>query len=84
LRIGNTVGAALSNRRVLGASEAGLTARAGAILLVLAVAFVMWPEVVAIPAGLLAAWVGIAFLIRAWKLRRTALDTGDVQDDDTL
>jgi cardiolipin synthase len=83
LRIGNTVGAALTNRRVLGASEAGLTARVGAILLGLAVAFVIWPEVVAVPAGLLAAWIGIAFLVRAWKLRKT-LDEGDAHDDDAL
>jgi cardiolipin synthase len=80
LRIGNTMGAALTSRRVLGASESGLMGRLGAILLVLAVAFVLWPEVVALPIGLLAAWVGIAFLVRAWRLR-SATEPGEPQDD---
>jgi cardiolipin synthase len=80
LRIGNTVGAALTNRRVLGPSESGLMGRMGAILLALAVAFVLWPEVVAVPIGLLAAWVGIAFLVRAWKLRNV-IEPGEPQDD---
>jgi cardiolipin synthase len=64
------VSAALTNRRVLGPSEAGVMGKAGLILAVLAAVFVLWPDIVAIPIGLLAGWVGITFLIRAWKLRR--------------
>jgi cardiolipin synthase len=70
LRIGNTVSAALTNRRVLGPSESGVMGKVGLILVVLAAAFVFWPEVVAVPVGLLAGWVGLTFLIRAWKLRK--------------
>ena len=72
LRIGNTVSAALTNRRVLGASEAGVMAKFGAALLVLAVLGLLWPIVIAIPAAALGAWVGISLLVRAWKLRRAA------------
>jgi cardiolipin synthase len=72
LRIGNTVSAALTNRRVLGASEAGVMAKFGAALLVLAVLGLLWPIVIAIPAAALGAWIGISLLVRAWKLRRAA------------
>ena len=69
LRIGNTVTAALTNRRVLGASEAGMMAKFGLVLLVLAVLGVAWPEAIAVPFGILAGWVGIALLVRARRLR---------------
>jgi cardiolipin synthase A/B len=70
LRIGNTVSAALTHRRVLGVSEAGVMTKFGAALLVLAALGLLWPIVIVIPAAALAAWVGIALLVRAWKLRR--------------
>jgi cardiolipin synthase len=72
LRIGNTVSAALTNRRVLGASETGLMEKFGASLLALAALGLLWPIVIAVPAAALTAWVGIALLVRAWKLRRRA------------
>jgi cardiolipin synthase len=70
LRIGNTVGAALTSRRVLGASEAGIMLKAGLVLTLLAVVLALWPLLVAVPMGLLSAWIGLAFLLRAWRLRR--------------
>jgi len=69
LRIGNTVSAALTNRRVLGTSEAGVMAKFGAILLGLAALGVLWPLTIAVPAAIVAGWVGASLLIRAWKLR---------------
>ena len=84
LRIGNTVGAALTNRRVLGPSEAGLMAKAGAALVVLAVLGVVWPEAVAVPVGIVAGWIGVALMLRAWKLRRKPRTGGgpDVKRDE--
>ncbi|HTS52989.1 MAG TPA: phospholipase D-like domain-containing protein, partial [Burkholderiales bacterium] len=70
LRIGNTVSAALTNRRVLGPAEAGVMAKMGIVLLVLAVLGVIWPEAVAIPVGLIAGWIGLALLVKARRLRR--------------
>jgi cardiolipin synthase len=70
LRIGNTVGAALTNRRILGPAEAGVMAKMGIVLLVLAVLGVIWPEAVAVPVGLIAAWIGVALLVKARRLRR--------------
>jgi cardiolipin synthase len=76
LRIGNTVSAALTNRRVLGASEAGVMAKFGAALLGVALLGLLWPLAVAVPLAILATWVGMSFLVRAWKLRRrVAADT---------
>ena len=70
LRIGHTVGAALTNRRILGPAEAGVTAKIGFILLVLAVLGVMWPEAVAVPVGVIAGWIGLSLLVKAYRLRR--------------
>jgi len=78
LRIGNTVGAALTNRRILGPAEAGVMAKMGLLLLVLAALGVMWPEVVAVPVGVVAGWIGLSLLIKAHRLRRV----GSEQNDD--
>jgi len=70
LRLGNTVSAALTNRRVLGTSEAGIAAKFGLLLSALAVIGVLFPYAVAVPLGLIAGWSGLTLLVRAWKLRR--------------
>jgi cardiolipin synthase len=69
LRLGNTVGAALTNRRILGPAESGVMLKAGVLLMVLGVLGVMWPEVVAIPVGIVAGWIGLSLLVKAWRLR---------------
>jgi cardiolipin synthase len=70
LRIGNTVSAALTNRRVLGASESGVMAKFGAVLLALAAVGLLWPMVVAAPLAVLGTWIGVSLLVRGWRLRR--------------
>ena len=70
LRIGNTVSAALTNRRVLGASESGVMAKFGAAFVGLAALGLVWPMAVAVPLAFLGAWIGISLLARAAKLRR--------------
>jgi len=69
LRIGNSVSAALTNRRVLGPAEAGVMAKAGALLAALATAGFIWPVFVAVPFGIIAGWIGLALLARAFRLR---------------
>jgi cardiolipin synthase len=68
LRIGNTVGAAIADRRVLGPAEAILMAGVGLVLLALALLAVVWPLVVALPVVLVALWAGISLLLRARAL----------------
>jgi cardiolipin synthase len=69
LRLGNTVSAALTNRRTLGPAEAGVMAKMGLALLVLAVLGVIWPEFVAVPVGVISGWIGLSLLVKARRLR---------------
>ena len=69
LRIGNSVSAALTDRRVLGPAEAGVMAKVGAVLVALAVAGLVWPVILTVPFGILAGWIGVALLARASRLR---------------
>ncbi len=71
LRLGNAVGAAVTNRRVLDPLEARLMAGAGALLLALAALFAAFPRLLAYPLAAVAAWFGFALLLRGYKLRRT-------------
>ncbi len=65
LRLGHTVGAAITNRRVLGRTEGGIMAVAGSVLLGLTAVGIVWPVVLAAPIALLAGWIGIALIVRA-------------------
>ena len=68
--VGSALSAALTNRRPLGAAEAGLLVKMAILALVLAVLTALWPRVVAWPLGFVAAWFGIAWLVKAAILRR--------------
>lgn len=70
LRIANTVGAALTDRRVLGDTSTGPLFGGTALLAVLAIVAVLWPAVIAWPIALLAAWFALNLGIHAWRLRR--------------
>lgn len=70
LRIGHTMKAALGTQRILAPAEARLVALLGIALLAAAAAAVRWPLVVALPAAVVIGWVGVAFLARAYELRR--------------
>jgi hypothetical protein len=43
---------------------------AGILLTVVAIVAVLWPRLLTIPIAVLAAWVGLASLLRAWRLAR--------------
>jgi cardiolipin synthase A/B len=70
LRIGNTVGAAMGNRRVLGPAEAGIMVLVAAVMLVLIIVGVLWPLVIVLPLAALGVWVALSLLVRAHLLRR--------------
>ncbi len=69
VRIGNTVGAAITNRRTLEPAESRMMFGAGALLLLLTAAAFFWPLVVEVPAVVLGGWVALSLLLRAWRLR---------------
>ena len=68
LRVGNTVGAAITSRRALGPAEVGGMFTAAVLLLVLAVVGTLWPRTVAIPAIVFTSWVAIALLLRVYRV----------------
>lgn len=68
IRLGNTVTAAVTDHRVLAPTESGVVAAAGAVLLLAAAVFVLWPLVLAIPVAALTAWLGGALALRAIRL----------------
>ncbi len=74
LRVGNTVGAAISNQRLLGHSQARMVTLAGLALLLLVGLTAFFPRWLTIPGLLLGTWVGLALLVRGiglfWKRRR--------------
>src|SRR5579859_5835871 len=70
LRIANTVGAALTDRRVLGDTATGPLLIGTLVLAVLAAVAIFWPAVIGWPLGIVAAWFALNFGIRAWRLRR--------------
>ena len=72
LRLGNSVSAAITNRRVLGPAEAGMIAKMGLVLLALATVAVLWPLAVALPLAVSGAWIALALLAKAWRLRRAS------------
>ena len=73
LRIANTMGAALSERRVLGDTETGSLVSTSLLLGLLAVVAVLWPAVIGWPVAALAAWFAVNTGIRAWRLRQRRL-----------
>jgi cardiolipin synthase A/B len=70
VRIGNAIGAVFTNRRSLGPIEARIAFTTGALLCALAIVFALFPQVLAYPLVVIAAWGGIALVYRAYRLHR--------------
>jgi cardiolipin synthase len=74
LGIGSAVGAAITNRRVLGPAEARVMASAGLLLLVVSAVAMKWPRVVSIPLSVVLGWVALSLFFRAATLRLQGRD----------
>ncbi|MDF2458100.1 MAG: cardiolipin synthetase, partial [Nitrospira sp.] len=72
LRIGNAVGAAFTNRRVLEPVEGRIMVTTGAALLTSAMLFGLFPRLLAYPLVLIFAWIAAALLYRGYRLHRKA------------
>ena len=70
LRIGNTVSAAMGNRRVHGPAEAGIMVLVAVVLLVVITLGILWPLSVVLPLSVLGLWIAISLLMRAYFLQR--------------
>jgi cardiolipin synthase len=69
-RFGNTMGAALTATRHLGAGEAWILTAGGLLLLAVAGVAALWPAVVAYPSAAIALWLGLSLAGAAWRARR--------------
>ena len=81
IRIGNAVGAAFTNRRVLEPVESRIMITVGMILVALAILFVLFPRVLVYPLALIFVWIAIALLYRGYKLQRDGSDADDIEQD---
>jgi len=72
IRIGNTLGAAITDHRVLGPAEARITGIGGFLLLALALIGIFLPRGLSIPLAVVLGWLAVSFLIRTYKLTREA------------
>ena len=70
LRIANSIGAAITNRRVLGPAETAPLLIGGIALLALAVIGAVWPQLLAWPLALLGGWIGTSLVVRYVAMRR--------------
>ena len=68
IRLGSAVGAAITNHRILGPTEAKIMLFISIILLVLSAIAVIWPRLITIPAAFLGTWLAISLGIRSYKL----------------
>ena len=71
LRIANSIGAAMTDRRVLGRAESGPLLLSGVALTLAAILALVWPRALAWPLAGIALWSGISLLARWLHLRRS-------------
>lgn len=81
LRIANSVGAVLTNRRVLGDSSVGPTLGGALALVVLTIVALLWPASVAWPFAILCAWFALNLAIRGWRLRQRQQRAAQLADE---
>lgn len=74
LSIGSTVGAAITNRRLLGPAETKVMIVAAILGSAFAIVFLLWPRWVTIPLALFSGWMAISFLIKAYKLYKKKIE----------
>jgi cardiolipin synthase len=78
--VGSALSAALTNRRTLGPTEAGLLTVVAIVMIVIAVVGASFPRMLAWPIALLAAWFGLAWAWKAWTLWRRKGATEHVRE----
>ncbi len=81
LRIGNTVGAAITSHRMLGPAEAGIMAVMGLAILGLVAIGVLWPLAVVVPMSVVGVWIAVSLLVRAFVLRRGGVTAAKDKED---
>ena len=70
LRVGNTVGAAITNQRKLEPVETRIMLAAAIVLVIVGVLVAVFPRLVAYPIAAVATWIAGALFYRSYRLRR--------------
>jgi cardiolipin synthase len=70
IRLSNTIGAAITNRRVLESLEARIVTVSGVALLASAILFAFFPKILVYPTVTLFLWFAVALLCKGYRLRR--------------
>jgi cardiolipin synthase len=68
IRVGNAVGAAFTNRRVLEPVEARIMVTVGVMLLALAILFAFFPRLLVYPLIVIFVWIAVSLFCRRYKL----------------
>jgi len=68
--VGSALGAALTDRRILGPAEAGLLFLMAMVAGVIGIIGALWPRVLAWPVAFVALWSGTAWVVKGISLRR--------------
>jgi cardiolipin synthase len=68
--VGSALGAALTDRRILGPAEAGLLFLMAGVAIGIGVLAALWPRALAWPVAFIAMWSGIAWVAKGISLRR--------------
>jgi cardiolipin synthase len=70
IRIGNTVGAAISNQRTLEPVETSIMLAVAVVLAIIGALAATFPRLVAYPVAAAAVWIAAALVYRSYRLRR--------------
>jgi cardiolipin synthase len=68
LRVGNAVGAAITNHRLLGPAEARLMFFGSMLLLGLGAMAIKWPRSISVTFAVISIWMALSLLVRAYRL----------------
>lgn len=80
VRLGNAIGAAITDHRVLEPGEGRLIASVGFLLLAVAVIGIIWPRVIMVPFAVFGVWVGGALLAKGLGLHRKRSPSASPQE----
>jgi cardiolipin synthase len=83
LGVGSALSAALTNRRALGPAEAGLLFLMAAVAFGIGFVAALWPRIFAWPLALVAAWLGIAWVLKGIAVRRASAARDDRHTTET-
>jgi cardiolipin synthase len=82
IRLGRTLGAAITKRREVGAAEAYNLFWSSLIFLGVGLLALKYPKSIAMPLGVLAVWFAVSGLFQAWRLyRRDTSEPVDSKED---